>query len=81
MTRIIRATTLAIVVGAAATQGAAYGTGTGQSPTGQKPGPTGQAKAREQPPGVSSQAVPTCSGRPDARCTKNKGVKKLRTIF
>ena len=43
--------------------------------------PAGQARAREQQPVVSAQATPNCSGRPDARCTKRKGAKKLRTIF
>ena len=83
MKRIIRATTLALFVGAAAIHGTAYGTASGQSLTAQKAESSGQTKVRDQrqQPGVSSQAGPTCSGRPDARCTKNKGAKKLRTFF
>lgn len=73
-----RSIVLAAFVGVAASGAMAQST---QSPAGQKVEPAGQAKSREQQPVVSTQATPNCSGRPDARCTKKKSAKRLRTIF
>lgn len=80
MRGIARATALAVFIGVVSLHGAAQGSAR-QSPAAQRAEPARQAKAREQQPGVSAQATPNCSGRPDARCTKKKGAKKLRTIF
>ena len=81
MKRIIRTTTLAIFVGAAAVHGAAQVGGAGRPPAPRRTEPAREAKAREQQPAVSAQATPNCSGRPGARCAKKGGAKKLRTIF
>lgn len=71
---------LAVFIGVAAPCGTAQSTQS-EAAARQRAEPAGQAKAREQQPVVSAQATPNCSGRPDARCTKKKGAKKLRTIF
>lgn len=81
MKGIAQAATLAVFIGVASLHGAAQGSAAVQSPAPQRAEPARQTKARDQQPGVSAQATPNCSGRPDARCTKKKGAKKLRTIF
>lgn len=82
MKRIARATTLAVLVCAAAAHAGAQGSSSaGQSPVRQRPDTATQTKAREQQPAVSAQGTPNCSGRPGARCAKKGGTKKLRTIF
>lgn len=82
MKLIGRSIVLAVFVGVAApcvttAQVSHAGTSSAQ----QKAEPAGQAKARGQQPVASAQGTPNCSGRPDARCTKKKSAKKLRTIF
>jgi hypothetical protein len=83
MKRIARATTLAVLVCAAAAHAGAQGSSSsaGQSPVQQRPDTATQTKAREQQPAVSAQGTPNCSGRPGARCAKKGGTKKARTIF
>ena len=82
MKRIIRTTTLAIFIGAAAVHGAAQrSVAGGQPPAPRRAEPARETKAREQQPGVSAQATPNCSGRPGARCAKKGAAKKLRTLF